>query len=203
MPLFFQTKHYLTLLFLLCAISVFGQGSYANSPVLLEGRVAYFYPTGSDFSDIYGGGVLSTAELSVETFRQIYTWFSIGYLRQDGQCMGGQVDTTVDLVPLSAGFKYFYKGQWVRPYLGIGLALNYVHTHDDSVYVMQSRSNWGVGGILKSGLLYRLSQRVFFDGFIDYTYVKAGFKNKCNRRITCHDASVSGFAFGFGLGYFF
>lgn len=168
--------------------------------VSVEGRVAYFCPTGAKFREIYGGGALCSLEVSAETYCDIYSWFSVGYLRSTGHCIGGDYGTTLDMVPFSLGLKYHFCACRFRPYLGVGLGLNYIHTRDDSPYVIRDRSNWGFGGVFKGGFLYKLRNRYFIDGFIDYTAMKAGFKNHCHKVVECYDADVSGFSIGLGLG---
>lgn len=172
--------------------------------VLLEARVSYFHPTDSRYRRIYGGAPFYNVELSVESYCNFYPWLSVGYLYDCGHSIGKRNRTKIDLVPMSLGLKYLFCCDCFRPYLGAGLGVTYLKTEDHSKFVIKNRSNWGAGGVFKLGLIYDWTSCFFIDLFIDYTYMKIDFgSGHHKKRIYGHDADVSGFFFGAGLGYSF
>ncbi|MCK4934895.1 MAG: hypothetical protein KAR79_04845, partial [Simkaniaceae bacterium] len=110
--------------------------------------------------------------------------------------------TTLQMVPLTLGLKYIFDYTVIRPYLGAGIVGSYAQIHDRSPYVPQKQSDWGVGGIAKSGLLTYLSARCFVDFFIDYTYLKMDFDHT-KKNVIYSKADLSGISIGGGLGYQF
>jgi len=78
--------------------------------VLVAGKAAYFYPTSSRFKDIYSGGGIYGAEMSVQAWKELYPWISADYFPQNGRSIiqgGGKGNRTiVKFVPLALGLKY-------------------------------------------------------------------------------------------------
>jgi hypothetical protein len=166
--------------------------------VRLEAKAAYFAPTNQTFRQIYGGGGLYNLEFSAQTWGGLYAWGSAGFFRQSGYSIGGHDRTSITFVPLGIGLKYLFTCKNTRPYLGIGIQPTYLHIRDDSPYVIPSSNKWGVSGIIKSGLMIDLTDRLFFDLFVDYSFIKVPFSNQ--GPILRNAADLSGFSFGGGLG---
>lgn len=175
--------------------------------LLPEARVAYFYPTNHRFREIYGhGGALYSAELNFSTCYNFYGWLGAGYFTKSGESIGEKNHTRIQFVPLSLGLKYLFCFPCYpsfRPYLGAGLLVTYLHMHDDSPFVIEKISKWGVGGIAKLGLIYNFWNCFFIDLFTDYSYTKIDFRKTRHHKVSRHDANISGFSFGGGLGYWF
>lgn len=172
--------------------------------VLAEVRAAYFHPTGSRFDDIYGGSGIYNFELSVQTWCDLYTWFSVGYLRESGKSLGLKNRTTFQMVPLGLGLKYLFSCGCFRPYLGAGLGVTWMDVDNHSDFVKKDVDKWGVGGVFKAGSLWYMNNCWFLDFFIDYTYMDIGFSGtSADPFVFRNDADISGFSFGVGLGYSF
>jgi len=172
--------------------------------ILVEIRGAYFHPTGSRFDDIYGGSGIYNFELSVQTWCDLYSWISVGYLRESGHSKGLRNRTTFQMVPLGIGLKYIFNCWCLRPYLGAGLGVTWMDTCNKSNFVIKDVDKWGVGGVFKIGALYEFCDCWFLDFFVDYTYMCVDFNGtRNNPLVTRHDADISGFSFGGGIGYSF
>lgn len=174
--------------------------------ILPEVKAAYFHPTDSRFRKIYGGGGIYTFEASIQFWNCLYPWFSVGGFWKSGRSIGEKDKTHVTIIPLGFGLKYFFRDLccccW-SPYIGAGLAATYLHTDDNSPFVKRKNSNWGVGGIAKAGLLYYFCGCFFLDAFADYTYMEIDFDKVPKKFVIRHDADISGFSFGGGLGFSF
>lgn len=184
-------------------ITVFGFCQCQAIEVLSEVRAAYYYPTDSRFRDIYSNAGLYSFETSVQTYKKLYSWTSIGFLYTSGNSLGEEDSTELYMVPIGLGLKYFFHYRRVKPYLGGGLLTSYVHIHNDSAYVERNQSDWVIGGIVKTGLLADLSEAVFLDFFMDYTYLSKNFDSSSHRYVITRKGNLSGLSFGAGLGYRF
>jgi hypothetical protein len=77
-------------------------------------------------------------------------------------------------------------------------------TDNHSPFVIKKVEKWGYGVKAKVGALYWLWCDLFLDVFIDYSWMKIGFsKVPANKPVVRHDADLSGFSFGAGLGWAF
>ena len=166
--------------------------------LLSEVKVSYFYSTNADFKNIYSsGGGLYRLETSLEAYKNLYPFLSVGYFETSGHSQGQQSPTKLKMVPISPGLKYFFlEKKKLRPYLGAGILTSYLHIYNDSPYVIKVQSKWGVGGLFQGGFIAYITRSFIIDGFIDYSYMNIHFKNT-------RSANVSGLSIGGGLGYAF
>ncbi len=172
--------------------------------VLLEARGAYYYPTDHLFRDIYDYAGLFSLEASMQVWKGLYPWASLGFLYTTGESIGEKDHTRLYLIPIGLGLKYIFSLQkdLFRPYLGGGMVVGYANVHDDSPFVDKKLSGWGIGGIFKAGCITELSSCLFLDFFVDYTYFKKNFSNH-NRFIIEETGNMSGISIGGGFGYRF
>lgn len=191
------------LLLLACASFFSFTGLESSCAILPEIKLAYYYPTSSRTRDLYTGSGLYSFELSVETWCDFYPWVSAGYLHATGHTKAENRKTTLEMVPLNLGVKYIASCWGSHPYLGLGVTATYMHTKDNSPYVIHTTSKWGVGGIVKAGFLAYMSECMFIDLFIDYTFVRMGFHNSSSPNVQRRSANLSGFSFGGGFGWAF
>ncbi len=171
--------------------------------ILPEVRVAYFYPTDQRFREIYSGAGLYSVETSVQAWKGLYPWGSLGFLYASGSSKGEGDNTELYMIPIGLGLKYFFNFDRLHPYLGLGMVVAYTHIHNDSPFVTRNQSKWGVGGIVKTGFLADITQSLFFDFFLDYTYLKKSFDHPNSKPVVTHRADLSGLSIGAGLGYRF
>ncbi len=171
---------------------------------LVEAKAGYFYPTDSEFRDIFsnGGGIYGV-ELSRDMWCGLHFWVSANYFSKSGSSIGEKDKTRVTLVPLAGGLKYLISCSCVDFYLGGGVVGTYFQTTNDSPFVFGRVSKWGVGGQGKAGILWHICESLFIDFFADYTYMKLSFSNTRGGRLIRHDADVSGISAGGGIGFCF
>jgi outer membrane protein W len=184
-------------------------GSLQAQSLLVEAKAGYFVPFSNSFDRIYGGGGIYGLEatLPFSCHSGGALWVSASYFGESGTASSlGDVDsfsTTVDIVPLGLGFKYFFNAYKFRVYLGIGGLATYLHTRDDSPFVIRNTTAWGTGIIGKAGLLYCFGRHFFVDIFSDVNYTRITFDRNPDDAIIRFDVNLSGWTTGVGLGYKF
>ena len=188
----------------LITICCFASISLFATDVLPEVKAAYYYPLDSHFRNIYSETGLYSIETSVQTWDQLYSFASLGYLYTSGRSKGngGGDRTTFEMIPIGLGLKYLFETKYINPYLGLGMVVAYTDIDNHSKYVKRNQSKWGVGGLIKSGFLTYLNSQWFLDLFLDYTYLKIDFNDHPNNVVN-HKADISGLSIGGGIGYKF
>jgi len=184
------------------AISLCFFSSLQAVEILPEARAAYFYPTDDRFRDVYSDAGLYSIETSVQAWKQLYPWASVGFLYTSGSSVGEGSKTRLYMIPIGVGLKYLFDFDRLQPYLGLGVVGAYANIHNDSSFVARRQSDWGVGGIAKTGCLAYVTQNLFLDIFLDYTYLKINFGNS-KKNVLTRRADLSGLSVGGGIGYRF
>lgn len=167
-------------------------------------RVGYFYPTDKKVREIYSDGWPEyQLELAYTFCGPWSVWTNVGYFTEDGHSIGFGDDTRLQLVPVGAGVKYNFNFacNW-DAYLGAGATYSFMRIKDDSEFVEEHVSKNAWGGVVKSGIRYHFYQCGFVELFTDYYYTKFNFSGD-DDGIERHDANLSGFLFGAGLGISF
>ncbi len=183
--------------------------SLAARDVIVEFKGAYFWPTNSDFKHIYHhGGILYGPELTLQLFDDTnwYVFASLDYFHKKGHSVGLCDPTSVTLIPLALGLKYFVPvcDDRIDLYGGLGFEWMYARTKNCTELGVLKQTDWGLGGIVKAGAYYRLPHNFLIDAFIGYSYAKVGSNDcDCQSGIESKRANVSGAIFGLGLGYSF
>lgn len=192
-------------LFLFGLLCLAGYADAQN--VILEFKGAYFLPTNTEFRRIYGkrGGIYGP-ELTFEICNNIHGFASFDYLRKNGHSVGLCEPTTVRLVTLAFGAKYFLPVTMCKKkldlYVGLGFEPVNVRTTNCSNFVENKQSTWAFGGIAKLGAYYHVYCNFVLDLFLDYSFAKTSTP-KCTQNVMAQRANVSGAIFGIGVGYLF
>ncbi len=174
---------------------------------ILEFRGAYFLSTNSAFQDIFGtGGALYGPELTVQLFddKNWYTFASFDYFKKSGKSVGVGNSTRVKLIPLAFGLKYFVPAhnENVNFYAGLGFQPVNVRTTNCVESSLTRLSQWGFGGIAKTGVYFYTRHKLVVDIFADYSFARVG-GGSCCAGFKAKKANVSGAIFGVGFGYNF
>ena len=103
---------------------------------------------------------------------------------------------------ISVGLKYYTLPYPVRFYLGAGGLVAYLNSHVSSKY-LHSKTAWGGGAALKSGLLFTINKAFLIDLFADYYFMYFDLHSHHKRRVYTHGANTSGWYWGGALGYSF
>lgn len=172
--------------------------------IFLEGKAAYFYPFDNTFRDIYGnGGAAFGAEATFRVCNNTYGWVSADYFHKHGNSIGESDPTQIDMAPLGFGVKQFFPCGCTDFYVGAGILATYLHMDDDSPFVIQHITKWGVGAIGKAGVIYNISKNLFFDLFVNASYTKIDFHDTNDDTVIRYDADLSGLFIGGAIGYKF
>lgn len=183
------------LVYSLCALSM------RKPEVLLEVKGSGFFPTSNYFKNIYHNCGMIGGEITAQIYSQMYGWASIDWLPKSGRSIIGESKTKVRYLPIAFGLKFFVPFCTARWYLGGGAVAGRIHTHDESPFVAPRYTQWGWGGILKTGLIHDFSCSTFVDLFLNYSRVNARSTNTNGGTVVPHTAKVHGVMLGLGLGY--
>jgi hypothetical protein len=183
------------------SLSLFAYTLHAD--VFVEGKAAYFRPTNRDFREIYSDGGIYGFEVTGQAWRDLYAWGSADCFYQSGSTSGFESSTTLTMVPLGLGLKYLFPVKSADFYFGAGMLGTYLHTKDNSPFVIRNSSNWGFGGIVKAGIYILAREHLFIDLFTDYSFMKVDFHHTDGGRVIRHQADLSGWSIGAGIGYRF
>ncbi len=174
--------------------------------VILEFKGAYFLPTHCMFKKCFKGGALYGPELTFQ-LRDESSWYgfaSVDYYKQKGRFLSLCDSSTLRLVPLGLGIKYFVPCRTRADfYLGLGLQAAYLNKKSRNGCVTSKMKLWGFGGIAKSGVYIDLAHDLLLDLFIDYSFIRTKKNNFYGNKVTCSRTHVDGPIFGAGLGYRF
>jgi len=185
-------------------VAVFVHHSMHAYDFLLEGKAAYFLPTGDLFKKIYhnGGGIYGS-EFTARIWRQLYGFASADFFSKQGFSPIVLTPTTVHMQQIGIGLKYLHDCSWGDLYLGLGALPTHIKTIDCSPYVVRKHTKWGCGGVLKAGIYVNLCEYLFLDLFLDYSFATISFCSRKTVPTIPHDAHVSGCWFGAGFGFRF
>lgn len=189
--------------FLVFSLMLASTVSALSADTLLEAKGAYFSPTDYRFRKIYSGGGQYGAEITHSFWcPNLYLFGSVDNFYKKGSSIGASNDTSITLVPIALGLKYFYPIKCFDVYAGLGIVGTYMHTKDIAEPLRRNTKRWGVGGIAKAGVIYDVGCNIFLDLFTSYTYTEINFHNH-GSLVRRHNANLSGWAIGAGIGYRF
>lgn len=181
----------------------------AARDIIVEFKGAFFHPTDSCFKALYGSAAaLFGPEITVDicNTKKWYAFASIDYLKKNGCSIGLCNTTTMRMLPLAFGLKYFKPVGCADLYAGLGFQPIHLKTSNCSPHVIQHTSRWGIGGIAKLGAYLDLPCNLLLDLFVDYSFVKTACPQLCQPELgtlLSRKANISGVILGVGLGYRF
>ena len=91
------------------------------SDVTVELKAHYFSPSEQAFKDIYGGGLMYGAEISIGVWRDLDLWFGGSYFSKKGELTFTKEETKLELFPIGGGIKYRILNGNFALYAGFGL----------------------------------------------------------------------------------
>ena len=154
-----------------------------------ELRAAAFVPTSNSFRDIYGNVGLSLQVEQAQGFsrvKNLEVWENIEWIFIDGSPGSSCGSSDIDILNVSFGVKGIGKvyHDWIYLYAGIGPDLgivwvkNKINCCDDCDSNQTTHdTNFGVGGVLKTGCQLFVSDLIYFDFFADYLYLPVWFSH--------------------------
>lgn len=177
-----------------------------SKDVLLEFKVASFFPTDQCLKNIYGkAAALFGPEVTFQFADDcnLYGFGSLDFLVKSGYSVGLCDSTTLYMIPAAIGLKYLFPFSVGDFYVGLGFQPVNVVTTNCSEYVQQSTSQWAFGGIAKIGCFFDVARDFFVDLFLDYSFATIKGCNTCSDQVDPLKIKVSGVILGAGLGYRF
>lgn len=183
--------------------------------VILEFRPSYFYPISSDFREIFqDGGVNYQLTGTCPVYwgqnawvRGIDVWAGVDYFSKDGRSVGLGDKTSVQIVPITLGLKYFFpslgKTAPVNFYAASGMKYYFVHTHNHSDYVKKTVNENGMGGVVEAGFITTIVDHLVLDLFASYSFKSFGAPSISNSEVEATGMNISGVNVGAGIGYKF
>ena len=152
-----------------------------------EIRAAAFVPTSDSFRNIYGNVGLSLQLEQVQGFshvKNLEVWENAEWIFMHGSPGSSCGSSHIDILNVSFGVKGIGKvyDDWIYLYAGIGPDLgivwvkNKINCCDDCDANQTTHdTNFGVGGVLKTGCQIFISNLIYFDFFADYLYLPVWF----------------------------
>ncbi len=174
-----------------CALPMIGNGSTS------ELRAGWFYPFSSDVREIYKkGGFSYEAEDTISICGGVSLWMNAGSFKKDGRTLNFHEKTTIQIYPLSAGFKYTLPlTSCVGIYLGIGSSYTTMKVRNLSPFLKDHIRKYPWGYVVKSGIIYYFAGSFFIDLYADY------YSSKCSIEGRSFDIGGLRAGLGLGLGY--
>lgn len=159
----------------------------------VELRTAAFFPSSGLFRGIYGKvGTCYQAEGSAKWKNCWDLWSNIDWFTKHGESLGFRQPTRINILNFSLGIKYVYPfSRKCNAYIGLGPNLSVLWLKNNFLGHREKVSKRALGGIVKLGIQYFITDCYFLDLFVDYLYQPMHFKNHVN---------VGGFKTGIGLG---
>lgn len=162
----------------------------------MQVRAGAFMPTSNRFKKVYGDNFGTfQAEASIRLHETFRVWTNFEWLSRKGHSYEDKYPTRINISNVSFGVKnHFLLGSRYSGYLGIVAVLSGIQVKNKSSCGTDKDSRLVLGGVFKSGIIYALTENVFFDLFVDYTYQPTNFPSRVN---------AGGLKTGLGVGLWF
>jgi hypothetical protein len=168
--------------------------------------VSYYRPNSSVLRQIYGSSWLDVkfkVEQSVsrhsETWSKLKVFTAVDFLLKGGKSLGGCYDTDIQIVPVSLGL------EWVQPiisqvlvYFELAPKYYFLSVEDYNSAGSNTMHKNGLGGYVGAGFRFKANQKVFFDLFAGYSFVKLG-KDDTTGLIQSYALQAGGLNIGGGV----
>lgn len=168
------------------------------SETTFEVRTALFYPTSNRFREIYDPSACYEVEASTTLNSYSSGWANFDWYSRHGKTEQYNLSTKIQMNTISFGIKFPYQLTSVAtPYLGIGPTFSKIHLENKSVCPnegTEKTTKWAYGVVLKSGVNFLMSEYIFGDLFVDYSYQPAQFQK---------NTDTGGIKAGIGFGFIF
>lgn len=209
-------KSLLAIILLSCCVTFFpAQGCSLWS---LQAGASAYYPASHSIRKTYSSVLVDyQIEASRTFFGNWDMWADLDYITSSGNLAGFHDSTRIDVVPISAGVRYYipvYSNTWW--YIGGGGSYTFSHIHHQSGCMKKNLSKWGFGGVFKTGIKYFFTTSFYLTAFVDYFYQHyhlghsdrayrshCSFKSASNYVIGSDTLNVGGLKVGGGLGWTF
>lgn len=175
---------------------------FADNEVGIQGKIGFFFPSDSNFRNVYGGGAIYGPEISWRFMQCIDLFADAMYFQKGGRSLGDKRHTRIKMMPVSLGLKVVVPLPSMEVYFGASAKYISLHIHNSSPYVSRHVSKDGVGWGIKSGVSVLLPKNFFFDIFLEYFRKKFNFHSS-RQVLSGGDVDVGGGVIGGSVGYRF
>jgi len=169
-----------------------GPAGAAGAVVTL--KTGFFFPSDSQFREVYAAGPSLGAEVAVPLAGPIHLWAGGELFSKTGLLTISEETTKVRIVPLYAGLRAQFGRKSLRPYIGAAAAYFFLHEENP----LGTADDGGLGFFSQAGVQAKLGGPLWLDIF-------AGFR-ACTVRSDGDEpleAKLDGFSAGLGLAYRF
>ena len=156
--------------------------------VTVEVKGSFFYPTEQAFKDIYGSGSIFGGEISLEILKNLDVWIGGDYFSQNGELTFTGEESSLQIVPLGGGLKYWITTGVLSFYGGAGV--NYFNYKESNV--IGDVKAGAVGIVAKVGAYLEPVNQFVIDFFIEYSY--------CRMTPADFTIDIGGIKAGIGIG---
>ncbi len=132
--------------------------------VSLTFKAGLFFPSASDFRDVYNSGTVFGGELAVPIAGALHLWAGAEYFGKSGLLTLSEEVTKVRIIPVYLGLRYHFGKSTIRPYLGAAAA--YFLFKEENP--LGSISENGIGFLGQGGLLVKVAGPVSLDLYANY-----------------------------------
>ena len=175
---------------------------FATNEISIQGKIGFFFPSNSDFRDVYGGGAIYGPEVAWRFMPCIDLFADAMYFEKGGSSLGQQRHSRIKMFPVSLGLKLVVPLPSLEVYVAASAKHFSLNIHNSSPYVSRKVSKDGFGWGIKSGVSVLLPKNFFFDIFLEYMRKKFNFHS--NKRVISNDAiDIGGGVIGGSIGYRF
>ena len=119
------------------------------SDVIFEVKTGYFLPVESAFKDIYGGGVIYGAKLTIGVWKKLSIWMEGSHFSKRGELSYTKEETKVKIFPAGAGFQIYTEQGIMKIYGGTGI--KYFQYNESNIIGEISKGS--LGYVSKAGVL--------------------------------------------------
>lgn len=144
----------------------------------IEFRYAGFWHSSSLFRHIYGNWSSDyQLEADIDLCGPYEFWANFDYFTKSGRSIGLHSRTRANIAVGSIGYKYLFQTcRCFTPYVGLGISVGGIWI-DNKLFCCgkDKGSKASVGAIVKSGVYYNLTENLYLDFFVDYSYQPVKF----------------------------
>lgn len=172
------------------------QSAFAEYPSSVEIRSSAFFHSSNLFREIYGNpGVNYQLEASTNLYDYFVGWANFDWFSKHGKSVGFNDSTRVNIANFSLGIKFPYElSEQFTAYIGIGPSFGRIRLKNQSQCNPETVSKFAMGGVVKTGVYYFITENMFIDVFVDYLYQPVKFESHVD---------IGGFKTGTGIGIIF
>lgn len=181
---------------------------------IIEFRPNYFYPLSSHFRTFFAGGIdyQLTASCPVywgenDWIRGITVFVAGDYYSRTGHSSFPKDKTTISIVPVTLGLKYFFPALGncvpVNLYLAAGMKYYFVHNRNKGKSIRHDINVNGMGGMVEAGAIAVLWKHLVLDLFVSGSFKSFSPPSISRPGVKGTSLNVSSINAGGGIGYKF